>query len=158
MKCTCGTSIHPKRAELGYKTCVDCSTERKWGVVPITYHKTGNTVEIVKDPDLAEEMNAMAQRKGFGVMKGLTGSHRKVNNKVAPERKRLKSMPIPDKIVSKRKVETDWYRVGEEAAKIAETSGIDKAIQHIHRAHSEKRIFRCDVERLTQIINFFVVS
>jgi len=48
--------------------------------------------------------------------------------------------------------------VGEEATKIAETSGIDKALQHIQQAHDEKRIFRCDVERLTQIINFLVAS
>ena len=158
MNCKCGIAIHPKRTELGYKTCVDCSTEKKWGVVPITYHKTGNTVEIVKDPDLSAEIVAMSQRTGFGVMKGLTGSHRKANNKVAPERKLLKSIPIPDKVVSKRKVETDWYQVGEEATKIAETSGIDKALQHIQQAHIEKRIFRCDVERLTQIINFLVAS
>jgi hypothetical protein len=158
MNCKCGTIIHPKRIELGYKTCVDCSTERRWGVVAITYHKTGNTVEIVKDPDLAAEMNAMAQRKGFGVMKGLTGSHSKVNNKVPPKPKALPDKVIEDKVVARRKIESDWYRVGEEATQIAETSGIDKALQHIENAHSEKRIFRCDVERLTQIINFLVAS
>jgi hypothetical protein len=137
---------------------VDCSTERKWGVVPITYHKTGNTVEIVKDPDLAAEMVAMSQRTGFGVMKGLTGSHRKANNKEAPKPKALPDKIIQDKIISRKKIESDWYLVGEEATKIAETSGIDKALQHIQQAHDEKRIFRCDVERLTQIINFLVAS
>ena len=146
------------RSDLGYKTCVDCSTERKWGVVPITYHKTGNTVEIVKDPDVADMMNAMSQRTGFGVMKGLTGSHRKISKKEAPIAKLLPDKVIPDKVVSRRKVESDWYKVGEEAAKIAETFGIDKAIQHIQDAHSEKRIFRCDVERLIEIINFLVKS
>jgi hypothetical protein len=156
MNCKCGQHIPDKRCDLGYKTCVECSTERKWGVVPITYHKTGNTVEIVKDPDVADIMNAMSQRTGFGVMKGLTGSHRKTVHKDPPKVKALPDKPLVDKILSRRKIESDWYAVGEEATKIAENSGIDKAIQHIENAHAEKRIFKCDVEKLIQIINFLV--
>ncbi len=47
--CQCGITYPPKRAALGYKTCLDCgdaaaSTERAaWCVAPIA-HKQGETL------------------------------------------------------------------------------------------------------------------
>ena len=156
MKCSCGVEIHSKRSELGYKKCLECSTEKKWGVIPITYHKTGNTIEIVKDPDLANTINAMSKRTGFGVMKGLTSSYKHTINKESPAPKQLPEKILIDREISRTKLESDWYIVGEESVEIAENSGIDTALAYINIAFDQKRIFKCDVERLTQILNILI--
>ena len=47
MYCKCGNQVHPVRKSLGYKNCVKCSTTQTYSYVPIIYHKTGNTIQIV---------------------------------------------------------------------------------------------------------------
>ena len=47
MYCKCGDEVHPVRLNLGYKTCVKCSTTKTYSYVPIIEHKTGNTIQIV---------------------------------------------------------------------------------------------------------------
>ena len=41
----CNSEIPKKRIDLGYTTCIDCSTVEQYGCVDIVYHKTGNTVQ-----------------------------------------------------------------------------------------------------------------
>jgi hypothetical protein len=141
------------RIDAGYKSCVNCSTEEKWGVVNITYHKTGNTVEIVKDREAADRINAMAQRTGFGVMKGLTGNYGKSRIKESAPVKVLPDKPIVDRVLQRTPQHTDWESVGKEAMEIFESRGADSAIEFIHNAQSLKRIYRNEVEKLVQIIN-----
>ena len=57
MYCKCGTKVHPVRLELGYKTCVSCSTTKTYSYVPIIEHKTGNTIQIV-----SQEVSASVHR------------------------------------------------------------------------------------------------
>jgi hypothetical protein len=76
MQCKCGSEIHPKRSELGYKICVDCSTEERKAVIQISNHKTGNEIQIV-DQATAEEFNFLASRTSFGVSTGLRKSFNK---------------------------------------------------------------------------------
>jgi hypothetical protein len=137
---------------MGYRTCVDCSTEKKWGVVSVVYHKTGNTVEVVKDPEVAARVNAMSMRTGFGVLKGMTGNYAKLNSGPAKPVETLPEKPITDRVLSRKPIETDWVRVGEEATEIAESYGIEAAEHHLQKARDEKRIYRLDHERLLEII------
>ena len=46
MYCKCCDQVHPVRLNLGYKTCVNCSTMQPYRYVPIIEHKTGNTIQI----------------------------------------------------------------------------------------------------------------
>ena len=73
-KCKCGSNIPVARIKLGYSVCVKCSNEPAWSCSSLTYHKTGNTIEIIKDPEVAHNINQMANRKSFGVMNGITGN------------------------------------------------------------------------------------
>lgn len=57
MYCRCGSDVHPVRQELGYNTCVDCSTAKTYSYVPIIEHKTGNTIQIV-----SQEVSASVHR------------------------------------------------------------------------------------------------
>ena len=39
MKCKCSAEIPQGRLNLGYKTCINCSTTARYACVPITNHK-----------------------------------------------------------------------------------------------------------------------
>ncbi len=69
MKCKCGNIIPEGRVNLGYKVCVDCSSTERYGCVPITYHKTGNSIQIMSSSDAAK-IAKMTRRKGYGTMLG----------------------------------------------------------------------------------------
>lgn len=108
MICKCGNKIHDKRVKLGYKTCVQCSNEKKWGVNPLTFHKTGNTIEVIKDPELAEEISNMAQRRNYGVMKGVTGSYKRKKHVCARKIKQEKVSEFT-KVLDRKPVDPSKY-------------------------------------------------
>ena len=58
MKCKCKKIIPLQRVNLGYKVCVGCS---------ITYHKTGNSIQIMSSGDAAK-IAKMTRRRGYGTM------------------------------------------------------------------------------------------
>ena len=67
MKCKCNNLIPQARVELGYSTCVDCSDVQPYGCVQVTYHKTGNTIQIMSSKD-AEAFAKLTKRRGYGTM------------------------------------------------------------------------------------------
>ena len=69
LQCKCKKIIPQGRVDLGYKNCVDCSTTERYGCVPITYHKTGNSIQIMSRSDAAK-IAKMTQRRGYGTMLG----------------------------------------------------------------------------------------
>ena len=70
--CTkCGGEMPLLRfSKYGYKHCVGCSSVERVGGVPITNHKTGNTIQIVPK-EIAENLIRLAARSGYGVCKGM---------------------------------------------------------------------------------------
>ncbi len=56
-KCKPGVKIPQLRLDMGYKTCVECSTTQTYSYVPIIEHKTGNTIQIV-----SQEVSASVHR------------------------------------------------------------------------------------------------
>jgi len=67
-KC-CGVTMPQGRVDLGYKVCVNCSTTEQYGCVPLTYHKTGNSIQIMSRSDAAR-VAKMTRRRGYGTMLG----------------------------------------------------------------------------------------
>jgi hypothetical protein len=63
----CNTIIPEGRVKLGYKVCVQCSTVEQYGCAPITYHKTGNSIQIMSSKDAAT-IAKLTRRKGYGTM------------------------------------------------------------------------------------------
>ena len=66
-KCKCKKIIPQQRVALGYTSCVDCSTTEPYGCVAITYHKTGNTIQIVSKSQ-AKRMRKLSARRGYGTL------------------------------------------------------------------------------------------
>jgi hypothetical protein len=159
MKCKCGDEIPKGRLKLGYKVCVNCSTESKWSVVQVNYHKTGNTTEVIKDPEVAADFAFMSSRKGFGVMRGLTSSRRKtITPKDPVPEKKTEEKDSGPTIISKvcdRYMPTYYFEeVGEKATKIAEELGYTESIKYIENSLEKKLIFKKQAEQLKQIIHF----
>ena len=65
MKCRCRAEIPQDRLDLGYKTCINCSTKDRYAYVPITNHKTGNNIQLVST-ETAEASYKASSRKGNG--------------------------------------------------------------------------------------------
>jgi len=59
-----------RKTRFGYNSCTSCSTVERVGGVPITNHKTGNTIQIVAK-DIADNIIRLSQRKGYGVCSGM---------------------------------------------------------------------------------------
>tara|TARA_Y100000592_G_C5350130_1_gene258456 strand:- start:129 stop:338 length:210 start_codon:yes stop_codon:yes gene_type:complete len=69
MKCKCNNIIPQGRVNLGYNTCVNCSTTEKYGCAPLINHKTGNSIQIMSQSD-AIHIAKLTRRKGYGTMLG----------------------------------------------------------------------------------------
>ena len=67
MKCKCNEIIPQARVNLGYKTCVACSTTQPYGCIALTYHKTGNTIQIMPK-EQARRIRKLTERRGYGTM------------------------------------------------------------------------------------------
>ena len=63
-KCKPGVRIPQLRLDMGYKTCVDCSTTKTYSYVPIIEHKTGNTIQIVSQEVSASVHRAWRRKYG----------------------------------------------------------------------------------------------
>ena len=58
MRCKCGESIHPRRAALGYSTCLTCGEAQARTVkhtVAIPYSK--GAYQLITNPDLLRQTN-----------------------------------------------------------------------------------------------------
>ena len=78
----CNHNIPQARLDLGYKVCVDCSTEEKLGCIDTINHKTGNTVQVMSRED-ADKASKLTKRAGFGILRSMAGgsSQRKTKYK-----------------------------------------------------------------------------
>ena len=142
MFCKCGSELPELRTRLGYKSCVTCSTEARWTVVPVNYHKTGNTAEVIKDPAVAADFLFMSSRKGFGVMRGLTANRRQPQERT-PRKHREILVPAA----------RFYEEVGKEALDLAETSGAKKAHAYVRKALRENKLLKKQAEKIINIIN-----
>ena len=67
MICKCENIIPQVRVDLGYTSCVDCSTTEAYGCAPVINHKTGNSIQIMSSSDAAR-IAKLTRRRGYGSM------------------------------------------------------------------------------------------
>lgn len=149
---TCHTEMNPKRWDLGYRVCLGCSKEPRWSGVPIINHKTGNEIQIVKDPEVAAEFMAKSARTGFGTLKGMSSSYKSPSAVPDKPAVLLPDKPLFDRELSRRPAPHEFEAVGFEAMNLLEQESADAAYALIAKAHQEKRIYRVHAEQLHQII------
>jgi hypothetical protein len=157
---TCGEAYPQKRRDMGYTVCVTCSTEPGWSCSALTFHKTGNSIEIIKDPELAYNINQMASRKSFGVMSGITGrySRYRPDTDTQPTKRKIidKTGEVYD--VKKKSMGTlsgqtvDFDAQGNKAIDIVESEGLESAITWLKNEYRNLRLSQPDFVRLVQMI------
>ena len=142
---SCKTTIPQGRVDLGYTECVDCSTTERYGCIPITYHKTGNTIQVM-DKESAAKINKLSQRAGYGIMRGLRGgSTPKSNTKIVGNSGREMRMPTRE----------DFERAGKMAMSLMDSKGKDSAIKYIEEALVSRMISGSHRRQLLEIVNTF---
>ena len=62
MICKCGKTVHPVRIELGYNTCVSCSSTKKVSYIPIIANKQVLEVQVVSQ-ELSAAVHKSWRRK-----------------------------------------------------------------------------------------------
>jgi hypothetical protein len=149
--CKCGNKIPEVRKKAGYTTCVNCSTEDKWGCSQVVFHKTGNTIEVIKDKELCEEINAMAQRKTFGVCSGMTGTHRKKPPTKPKLVKKTEDSSVGS-IYRPNIVEDDFYSLGGKAIIIQSKHGDEEAERFLEDAVKMLIITSAQKKRISTIL------
>jgi len=126
--------------------CVDCSTIEQVGCVDITYHKTGNTIQIM-DKQSAAKINKLAQRSGYGIMRGLRGGNSsKTTVKISGSTGNTIRIPT-------RK---DFEKAGEKVMTILDIKGKDSAIKYIDEVLESRMISGSDSRQLKEIVNTFM--
>ena len=159
--CKCGKNIPQPRLNLGYQVCVDCSTEVAWSAIQVVHHKTGNEIQVVKDPEVAAEFHAKSQRTGFGTLKGMTGSYKRRTAPVNPRKPKVETpAPLPplNVVVARRPMPLDFEGVGRSVMDALETTGKEQALLIIEHAQKEHRLLNRQATQLREIVELFSVK
>jgi len=128
------------------KTCTGCSTTEQVGCVDITYHKTGNTIQVM-DKESAAKINKLAQRAGYGIMRGLRGgSSSQSKTKLTGNTGSVMRMPTRE----------DFENAGQKVMNILDVKGKDSAIKYINEALESRMISGSDSRQLKDIVNTFM--
>jgi len=153
VKCKiCFSEMHPKRFAIGYRTCISCSDEQKWSGVPVINHKTGNEIQIVKDPEVAADFMAKSARTGFGTLKGMSSSYKKPVSNQPQVNKILPDKPLVDREIGRKQLPHEFEAVGKEIMALIESGNVADAHKAIANAVAEKRIYKNHATQLTSII------
>lgn len=146
MKCkNCNSPIPEGRLKIlpNATTCVNCSSEEKVAGITVVHHKTGHTVEVVKDQETAKEFNRLSSRAGYGSMRGMrAGTSGKKNVKVSTFTARTFDNN-PER----------FNAVGNQMMDAFETFGIEKAQKVIETAVRMREINNLEASRLNTILN-----
>ena len=145
--------MHPKRWDMGYRTCVNCSNEPKWSSVPVINHKTGNEIQIVKDPEVAAEFMAKSARVGFGTLRGMASGYKRQSPAKAAKVEMLPDKPLVDRVIARRPMPHEFDAVGDEVMCHVESGAVQAAYEHIEKALEARRIYKVHAEQLRQIVN-----
>lgn len=149
----CQEDFPAQRWELGYRICVTCSTEEKWSAVPIINHKTGNEIQVVKDPEVAAEFLAKSARVGFGTMRGMSSSYKRKLTSMETPVAALPDKPLLSREISRRPLPNEFDKVGEEVMLLIENGLVSDAYACVKESRNAKRIYKVHEEQLTEIIN-----
>lgn len=154
MNCkTCFITIPIQRFNLGYRICINCSNEPKWSSVPVINHKTGNEIQIIKDPEVAAEFLAKSARQGFGTLRGMSKSYKRITNTLEPQPPKLTpSQPPSDRVINRKQLPHQFESIGEKVMELIEAKDKKTALCLIDSSLQEKSIWKNQANQLRLIV------
>jgi hypothetical protein len=120
----------------------------------VVNHKTGNEIQIVKDPEVAADFLAKSARVGFGTLRGMTSS-RKPRKAVTPREVKIEEKPVHSYELSRRALPHEFDAVCQEALDLLERAGSGLALSYVEEALEQKRIYRVHAKRICEILLTF---
>lgn len=128
---SCKNEINPLRLKAlpNTKVCVECSTTEQVGCVDITYHKTGNTIQVM-DKESATKINKLARRGNFGIMTGMKGGSGGAS----------KSKIIGKIKVWRQPTEEDYQKALHRVGELIELGDREKCFSYIEDQYASKAI------------------
>jgi len=148
MNCVkCKEKIDDRRIKVLPKTkvCVKCSTTEAVSCVDITYHKTGNTIQIM-DKESADKINKMAKRSGFGIMAGMKGGSGGGSS-------RLSTLGNSSAKIFRMPTEEDYQRALQGLGLIIDTEDREKCFKYVDDQYDSKLISSKHCYNLRKIID-----
>lgn len=149
----CKNPFPSQRYDMGYRNCTECSAEPKWSAVPVINHKTGNEVQIVKDPEDAAEFLHKSARVGFGTMRGMSSGYKRRSNVPTAPVSITPDAPPTDRELGRRALPNEYTQVGAKVMEYVEAGKWESARAEIQTALEEKRIYGVHSRRLTEILD-----
>lgn len=142
---SCGFEIPKRRLEIlpGCVVCTACSSEEKFSGVPVINHKTGNEVQVVKDPSVAAEFLKKSSRTGYGTLRGVSSGNTGIS------KRKVKGLSGTTSAVPGR---IDFERAGKIAMNEYECYGIIKCKRYLDTAVSNRNITKLQAEKILQLI------
>lgn len=128
------------------RTCVGCSTEEKYSYVPITYHKTGNTIEVIKCSKTAESLRKASSRAGFGASRAL--SVKKSEGKVILN----KQVPAVGTTACFYN-ESNFNEVSNRILQMADLQGLDRAKKELEFSVESRLLSVLQGNKIQQLLN-----
>ncbi len=141
---SCKTEINPLRLKAlpNTKVCVKCSTTEQVGCVDITYHKTGNTIQVM-DKESAAKINKLARRGNFGIMTGMKGGSGGAS----------KSKVTGSVRVWRQPTEEDYQRALAKIGELIEIGSREKCFKYIENQYASKAISSTHTYNLRVIVD-----
>lgn len=146
IKCKSKIQAQRLKALPNTKTCTECSTTEQVGCVDITYHKTGNTIQVM-DKESAAKINKLAQRAGYGIMRGLRGG--------SASKQPTKVNKSPG-IIARMATQDDFEQVGKRVMTLIDLDNKQTAIKTIDEALESRLISGSHHRQLMGIVNTFI--
>jgi hypothetical protein len=141
----CRVNLPNKRIELGYNECIECANTEVYGTVPLTFHKTGNSLQHTSK-ETAHKINKAARRNTYGSNLGQIGKggHTEFARKI--------NVGCSTSFIGSQKT---FERIGEEAMLKLDLLGLDKALDFIKRKHESLSINTQQFNKLKQTLEAF---
>ena len=149
MKCKCNQEIPAGRINLGYKTCVECSTESARACVDIIYHKTGNTIQQCTQ-EQAEAIRRVSRRSGFGASAGMRAGGER------PMKVQLTRRPMPAlaRIATPEELDT----IGSEYITLLETNSKPAANKYLSSKVQDFTITKAQARHIETVCTALINS
>ena len=145
--CTkCENQVAAPRYELGFRECIDCSSEEKKRALDIIVHKTGNSLQHIHADDFKDHEKRFLRggfRSNLASIKG--GGHKEFSGKLTNSGASIAQVGSPEL----------YAKIGEESILYLESEGLSKALDYLDKQYNKVRINAGQLRKLRNVVSAY---